>query len=147
MSSEDGANQTTFVRTCTACQVSKNINEFHVINTKTNRRSPWCKVCRSRYARNAYANNPQWAESIQRSRERLADRNAAFISEFLVGKRCDCGQPATTIAPIISRLGKEGRAIGTIAKKLESTFLACDQCFNTPATKKALLAAYRRKKT
>jgi hypothetical protein len=82
------------LRCCTRCGLSKPITEFSIKNKRTGRRAWQCHSCIAARSREHYRRNkPRYLARNRRNKRRYRSRNRSRKAEYVAGLACvDCGE-------------------------------------------------------
>ncbi len=80
------------MKTCTRCKNDFEIEEFKVINQKTQKRTSLCKTCKKEYDNEYYANNKHKLNKNENA-QNIRNRNLQYSVDYLKANPCcDCGE-------------------------------------------------------
>lgn len=127
------------MKTCTKCEVRKDVSEFAWKNKKKGRRSPVCKECMRKYVRNHYANNAnEYKRRSFEKNKRHRKEVRQFIWDYLFEHHCvDCGEKNPILLQFdhlrdkkftIACALRDGIGVKTVLKEIEKCEVRCVRC-------------------
>ena len=102
-------------RTCTRCNIEKDIEEFPLRSRFTTRRQSYCKDCRKKYGEEWYATHQDYQkENASKHRTEYRQTLREYVAEYLSTHPCvDCGESDPAVLEF-DHVGVKNRDVAVI---------------------------------
>lgn len=119
------------MKTCTRCKGNFEIEEFKIINQKTQKRSSLCQNCKKEYDNEYYANN-KYKLNKKENTQNIRNRNLQYSVDYLKVHPCmDCGEKDFIVLEFDHKENKFFNVSDMVRlsyslKKIKEEMLKCD---------------------
>lgn len=104
------------MKTCVACQVSKDLSEFTKHSVSKDGLAARCRVCKRLYDNEYYRNNPSRKDYIRENSDRRIAECRTWLYQYLSEHPCvDCGEPDIVVLEF-DHVGDKNKDISTLLR-------------------------------
>lgn len=130
------------MKTCTTCNIKKELTEFNFVHKKDNRRRSVCRDCQKKVNKAHYVSNRQsYIEKNNNSKKLRIARNREYIWNYFKEHPCvDCGIADPIVLEFdhienkradISTLICDGSSLDRIKEEISKCEVRCANCHRT----------------